>query len=81
VDAPKRLVLPAVKGARVRPSQTLTDHEQAMVSLSHALESMAEEDANIVAARSRQVLSEPASQIDAAVDRVEAFLRHQGSKK
>lgn len=57
--------------------QTLTDHEASMISLSHALESMAEEDANVVAARSRQVLSGPASQIDAAVDRLNAFLQHQ----
>jgi hypothetical protein len=37
------------------------------------LESMAQEDSHIVAARSRQVLSGPQSQIDAAVDRFEAF--------
>jgi phospholipase C len=58
------------------PRQPLNDHQSALVALSHALESMAEEDPNIVAARSRQVLSGPQSQIDTAVDRVEAFLSH-----
>ena len=54
--------------------QSLNDHQTALVALSHALESMAEEDPAIVAARSRQVLTGPQSKIDAAVDRVEAFL-------
>jgi phospholipase C len=58
------------------PRQSLNDHQSALVALSHALESMAEEDPNVVAARSRQVISGPQSQIDAAFDRVEAFLSH-----
>ncbi len=64
-----------------QPAQlrTLTDHEASMISLSHALESMAEDEASVVAARSRQVLSGPASQIDAAVDRLAGFLQHQRS--
>jgi phospholipase C len=56
------------------PRQPLNDHQSALVALSHALESMAEEDANVVATRSRQVLTGPQSQIDTAVDRVDAFL-------
>jgi phospholipase C len=56
--------------------QPLNDHQSALVALSHALESLAEEDPHIVAARSRQVISGPQSQIDTAVDRVEAFLSH-----
>jgi hypothetical protein len=58
------------------PVSALNDHQSALVALSHALESMAEENPNVVAARSRQVISGPQSQIDAAVDRVEAFLSH-----
>jgi hypothetical protein len=42
-------------------------------------ESMTGEDAEIVAARSRQVLSGAASQVDVAIDRVSAFLQHQRS--
>jgi phospholipase C len=56
------------------PRQPLNDHQTALVALSHALESMAEEDPGVVAARSRQVLTGPQSQIDAAVERVDAFL-------
>ncbi len=55
----------------------LTSHQNAIIALSHAIESMGEDDPNLVAARSRQVLSGPQSQIDAAVDRVESFIRHQ----
>lgn len=54
--------------------QPLNDHQTALVALSHALESMAGEDSAVVAARSRQVLTGPQSQTDAAVERVESFL-------
>ena len=54
---------------------TLTDHGSSLVALSHALESMTGEDPAIIAARSRQVVSGPQSQVDAAVDRVEAFVK------
>lgn len=57
------------------PKRSLNSHENAIVALSHALESMAGEDAATVAARSRQILSGPQSQIDAAVDRVAALLK------
>jgi phospholipase C len=74
-DAPVTVPTPR-PSAVIRPSSpaALTDHQTALVALSHVLESMAEEDAHIVAARSRQLLSGPQSQIDAAVDRFEAFL-------
>jgi phospholipase C len=52
----------------------LSDHQAALVAMSHNLESMSDEDAALVAARSRHVLTGPQSQIDAAVDRVDAFL-------
>ncbi len=57
------------------PRQPLNSHQNAIVALTHALESMAGEDPAIVAARSHQMLTGPQSQIDAAVDRVEAFLK------
>jgi phospholipase C len=56
--------------------ESLGRHSNALVALSHVLESMAGEDANVVAARARQVLSGPQSQIDAAIDRAEAFLKN-----
>jgi phospholipase C len=75
-DAP--LTIPAVprllSPVAPPPHQPLNDHQSALVALSHALESMAGEDPLLVAARSRQVITGPQSQIDAAVDRVEAFL-------
>ena len=58
------------------PRQPLNDHQTALVALSHALESMAGEDPSVVAARSQQVLTGPQSQIDAAVERVDEFLKH-----
>jgi hypothetical protein len=41
---------------------------------------MTAEDPNVVAARSRHVLTGPQSQIDAAVDRVDSFLAQQNAK-
>jgi phospholipase C len=58
-----------------RPPETLNSHSSALVALSHVLESMAGEDANIVAARATQVLSGPQGQIDAAIDRLDSFLK------
>jgi phospholipase C len=79
-DTPEQLAPPPLSTpVQQIPIQSLTDHESSMIALSHALESMAGEDASVVAARSTQVLSGPASQVDAAVDRVEAFLRHRSS--
>jgi phospholipase C len=59
---------------------TLSSHQSALVALSQHLEAMTEEDPGVVAARSRQVLSGPQSQIDVAVDRVEAFIAQQSAK-
>ena len=56
------------------PSGTLSDHQTAIVALSHLLESMAGEDPTVVAARNHQVLTGAQSQIDAATDRVESFI-------
>jgi len=55
----------------------LTQQQSAIVALSHVLESMAGEDAAVIAGRSQQILSGAQSQMDAAVDRVEAFLRQR----
>ncbi|MGO9055942.1 MAG: alkaline phosphatase family protein [Candidatus Binataceae bacterium] len=75
-DTPPTLPFPQVISAAQPPRfLQLTNHQSAIVALSHVLESMSEEDPNLVAARSRQVLSGPQSQIDAAVDRVDGFLR------
>jgi phospholipase C len=57
--------------------ESLGNHSNALVALSQVLESMAGEEASVVAARARQVLSGPQSQIDAAVDRVESFVRNR----
>lgn len=77
-DTPEKI--PAVKASplsplRVQPMRSLTGHENAIVALSHALESMAGEDPATIAARSRQILSGPQSQIDVAVDRFAALLK------
>ena len=68
-SVPAQLAYPAAP-----PRQPLNDHQTALVALSHALESMTGEDPAVVAARSRQLLTGPQSQIDAAVERVDAFL-------
>jgi len=74
-DTPQTLPLPqAGMQAQVPPRKILTSNQSAIIALSHALESMSHADPNVVAARSQHVLSGPQSQIDAAVDRVEAFL-------
>jgi hypothetical protein len=77
-DTPRLIssVPPGLTPVPAPPRQPLNDHQSALIALSHALESMAGEDPNIVAARSRQVISGPQSQIDTAVDRVAAFLSH-----
>jgi hypothetical protein len=60
--------------------KTLSSHQNSIVALSHLLEAMSEDDAQLVAARSRQLLSGPQSQVDVAVDRVQSFLRIQSAK-
>jgi len=66
---------PTLLPAAILPRKPLTDHQAALVSLSHALETMSGESAMVVAERSRQIVTGPQSQIDAAVDRFDAFLR------
>ncbi|MEO8747674.1 MAG: alkaline phosphatase family protein [Rhodanobacter sp.] len=76
-DTPQKIpALPAsgLLPVPVQPARSLNSHENAIVALSQGLESLAGEDAATVAARSRQMLSGPQSQIDAAVDRVGALL-------
>lgn len=75
-DTPDTLPFPQTTSRAEPPAiRQLTNHQTAIVALSHALESMADQDPNLVAARSRQVVSGHQSQIDVAVDRVESFLR------
>lgn len=77
-DTPISLPFPQTVSVVQPPAvKHLTNHQSAIIALSHALESMSADDPNLVAARSRQVLSGPQSQTDAAVDRVESFIRHQ----
>lgn len=59
--------------------ESLTEHQQAIVAISHNLESMSDEDPGVVAARSRQLLSGPQSQVDVAVDRVDRFISQRGA--
>jgi phospholipase C len=59
------------------PVEALNEHQSALVAMSHNLETMTNEDANLVAARSRHVLTGPQSQIDTAVDRVDNFIDQQ----
>lgn len=81
-DTPKSIDAVPDKAPRVIPpkQRKLSAHENGLVALSHALETMAGEDPAVVAARSQQMVSGPQSQIDVAVDRVEAFLKHGAVK-
>jgi phospholipase C len=80
-DAPTRIASSTVSaGPAPAWSSALNDHQSAIVAMSHNLESMTAEDPNVVAARSRHVLTGPQSQIDAAVDRVDSFLAQQNAK-
>lgn len=76
-DAPKAIPsVPKGLAQQNRPvMQPLTSLENSIVALSHALESMTEEDPMVVAARSRQILSGSQSQIDAVYDRVKSFFK------
>ena len=77
-DTPQELQPPSSQASLTPLAiQALTDHESSMIALSHALESMGGEDANVIAARSSQVLSGPHSQVDAAVDLVAIFLKYR----
>lgn len=69
-----------VSQAPVPVPVTLSDQQQALLGLSHVLETMTATDAATTAARNRQVLSGPQSQIDVAMDRVEDFLNEAAQK-
>jgi hypothetical protein len=72
--------MPSVPPIAVMPPRhPLNDHQTGLVALARAWESMADEDPAVVAARSRQVSVGPQSQIDTAVERVEAFLSHRAA--
>jgi phospholipase C len=78
IDTPLRIApttqstaLPAVA------VDALNEHQSAIVAMSHNLESMTDEDPNLIAARSRHLLTGPQSQIDAAVERVDNFVSQQ----
>ena len=58
----------------------LSDHQSAILAMSHNLETMTDENTDTVAGRSRQLLSGPQSQIDVAVDRVDSFIAQQKIK-
>lgn len=74
-DAPVRVSSSTVGAAGAAVTiDALSEHQSAIVAMSHNLESMTGEDPNVIAARSRHVLTGPQSQIDAAVDRVDSFL-------
>jgi hypothetical protein len=80
-NTPLALPVPGIQSAvAVRGPERLTDHQSALVGLSHLLETMTHEDPHVIAARSRHVLSHPQSQIDVAMDRVESFLAQQRAK-
>jgi phospholipase C len=80
-DAPSRIASSTISaGPAIASLGALNDHQSAIVAMSQTLESMTDEDPNIVAARSRHVLTGPQSQIDAAVDRVDSFLAQQKAK-
>lgn len=59
---------------------TLSDHQQALLGLSHVLETMTDTDPQTIAARSRQQLSGPQSQVDVAMDRFDEFLKQAATK-
>jgi phospholipase C len=73
------LTIPPMVPQVAAPTQApaLSSHQSALFALSHSVESMTDTDPNVVAARSRQVLTGPQSMIDVAMDRVEDFLSQQ----
>ena len=54
--------------------ENLTSNQQALLALSHVLETMSGEEAAVIASRAHHVVSGPQSQIDTAIDRFESFL-------
>lgn len=75
VDTPSSIAwtAPAVQ-VPVPRQEVLSGHQSALVSLSQAIESVAKEDANTIAARLRQSFTGVQSQADMAIERVESFI-------
>jgi phospholipase C len=81
LDTPSRIDVPVQMAASTPPSpEALSRSQNAMIALSHALESMTGEDANTVAARSKHILSNAQSHVDIAMDRLESFIEKGSSK-
>jgi phospholipase C len=77
-DTPQRIASTTQSAALPAVAvDALNEHQSAIVAMSHNLESMTDEDANLVAARSRHLLTGPQSQIDAAVERIDNFVSQQ----
>jgi phospholipase C len=79
IDTPLTITVPTAP----TPPATMTrlgSNHNAILALSHLLETTTEENPAIIAARGRQLLSSPQSAIDVAFDRVEAFLQQQSAK-
>jgi hypothetical protein len=76
-DTPVRVDSLTISVTATPPVDALNEHQSALVAMSHNLESMTDEDPNVVAARSRHLLTGPQSQIDTAVDRVDNFINQQ----
>lgn len=81
-DTPQQLPMPTSSPPtpQMAAPTTLGSHQSALFALSQSLESMTDADPNVVAARSRHVLTGPQSMIDVAVDRVEDFLGQQRAR-
>jgi phospholipase C len=80
-DTPARIYVPVQMAASTpRAPEVLSRSQSAMIALSHALESMAGEDPNTVAARSKHILSSAQSHVDIAMDRLESFIEKLTSK-
>ena len=80
-DTPLRIASTTQSSATpIAAVDALSEHQTAIVAMSHNLESMTDEDPNLVAARSRHLLTGPQSQIDAAVERVDSFISQQKAK-
>jgi hypothetical protein len=76
-DTPPRVDSSTMTAAPQPTVDGLNEHQSALVAMSHNLETMTDEDPNLVAARSRHLLTGPQSQIDTAVDRVDNFINQQ----
>jgi phospholipase C len=78
--------VPALPPAGLAPAgvvsspPVLSEQQQALLGLSHVLETMADTEPATIAARSRQLLTGPQSQIDVAMDRVDDFLTQARAK-